>query len=483
MASFNKVRVKKLYLPSQTAGGNGGQRSVLVTASAEDLNALVGAATSGTNGLLLAGTYTNAISILGTATTGINISGANTTGVSVAGATTNALSLSGATTTSALNITATDTAGTYGIYLKKTVTGMAGSSYVGAYIRAEAATTAATAKSLYGAIIYGTSNAVTHTTGSLWGSLHYAYAKGDAAQTIANIYGIQSEISQDAGRSNALTISTEAAFFLGKLTGGNITGLTKVHGMILRFGDMDGDSNAYGNGILIEDDAGMSGTSTLTTGINISIATATAINIAGTTTTAVNVASGAVNIGVTGTRRTLVAATPLFNMWATSAATTGNLRTAQFNTYYTGTTATENIEAVASIVTSNVGAGQWVNAFYGKVDLATNGSVSGQGGVICAEIAMPSASPAGGRYACFEAEINAAGTGFGVSTSFFNGNAWGAQVAAFRTSGFIFDFTGLGTATGGKIFDTCTAAAASHALRINIDGTPYYIMLNSNVDA
>ena len=280
MASFNKVRVKKLYLPSQTAGGNGKQQSVLVTASAEDLNALVGAATSGTNGLLLAGAYTNGISITGTATNSISISGAATTGINITSA-----------TVKSINIANTVTTGTHGIYLKSTVTAFPGSEFIGAYIRAEAATNAATAKSLYGTIIYGTNNAVTQTTGSLWGTLTYAYIKGATAVTIANAYAGQFEISMDAGRSANATITTEAACLLAKVTAGDLADDTKVHGMIIRVGDMDGDSATFGNGILIEDNASMSGTCKFTTGINISSGCTTGINISGANTTAINVSA------------------------------------------------------------------------------------------------------------------------------------------------------------------------------------------------
>ena len=78
MARFNKLKIKKLYLTSQDKTKGQLSKEVLVTASAEDLNSLVGAATSGTNGLLLAGAYTNAINISGTATSAINISTAQT---------------------------------------------------------------------------------------------------------------------------------------------------------------------------------------------------------------------------------------------------------------------------------------------------------------------------------------------------------------------------------------------------------------------
>ena len=76
MARFNKLKVKKLYLPGQGNVKGKLHREVLVTASADDMNSLVGAATSGTNGLLLAGAYTTAINITGSSTTGISMTGA-----------------------------------------------------------------------------------------------------------------------------------------------------------------------------------------------------------------------------------------------------------------------------------------------------------------------------------------------------------------------------------------------------------------------
>ena len=210
------------------------------------------------------------IIISGAATNGILISGKCTDGIEVSGAcTTYGINVSGDIPTS-LNIINTVTTGRYGIYNKNTVTGFAGSDFVGAYIRAESATNAATAKSLYGAIIYGTANAVTHTTGSLWGQLTYAYVKGDVAATINNIYAIQAEFTMDASRANNLTITTEAAVILAKVTAGKMADDTKLNGIIIRLGDMDGDSATFGTGILIEDDSAMSGTCGLTKGINIS---------------------------------------------------------------------------------------------------------------------------------------------------------------------------------------------------------------------
>ncbi len=49
----------------------------------------------------------------------------------------------------------------------------------------------------------------------------------------------------------------------------------------------------------------------------------------------------------------------------------------------------------------------------------------------------------------------------------------------FIDGGYVLNLQGLGAATTGKIFQENTATAATHALRILIGSTPYYIMLTS----
>ena len=161
------------------------------------------------------------------------------------------------------------------------VTAFSGSSFAGRYIRAEAATNAATGKSVYGDIVYGVCNNVTMTTGSLWGALFYAYNKGVAAVTINNMYAVQAELTWDASRTGDCTITTEAAIILAKVTGGRVADYTQINGIIVRLGEMDGDSQTFGTGLLLQDDAAMGGTSTLTTGIDIAIGTTTGITIGG----------------------------------------------------------------------------------------------------------------------------------------------------------------------------------------------------------
>jgi hypothetical protein len=174
-----------------------------------------------------------------------------------------------------------------------------GSSFKGMYLRAEAMTTAASGKSVYGAEIYGVCNNVTMTTGSLWGTLTYAYVKGVAAVTVNNMYAVQGELTWDASRTHDCTITTAAACFRAKITGGRVADYTKIHGYELTIGEMDGDSSKFGSGIFMQDDSGMAGTCTLTTGVNILIGCTTGISIAGATTDALSIsgdATTAINI-------------------------------------------------------------------------------------------------------------------------------------------------------------------------------------------
>jgi len=173
-----------------------------------------------------------------------------------------------------------------------------GDSFKGMYLRAEAATNVATNKSIYGAELYGVCNNVTMGTGSLWGTLTYAYVKGASAVTINHMYAVQGELSWDASRTGACTITTAAACFRAKITGGYVADYTKIDGYVLTIGEMDGDSQTFGNGLLMQDDADMTGTSTLTTGVNINIGCTTGISIAGTTTDAIKISGYATTAAI-----------------------------------------------------------------------------------------------------------------------------------------------------------------------------------------
>lgn len=150
------------------------------------------------------------------------------------------------------------------------------SNFQAVYFRAESAEANTTAN-LSGLQAY--SVAIDVDQGYVQGIEGYGYLKGSVSATTKRSYGVHGEFTTDAGATKI--ISEEAAALLGKINLGstNFTGLTKVHGAILRFGCMDGQSPAYGQGILIEDDADMSGICTLTDGIKITIACADGIEI------------------------------------------------------------------------------------------------------------------------------------------------------------------------------------------------------------
>jgi len=143
--------------------------------------------------------------------------------------------------------------------------------------------------------------------------------------------------------------------------------------------------------------------------------------------------------------------------------------------------ASNMLETARFTLNSTVKIGDWANAVVGKIDFKTTGYVTGLAGAVCAEIDLPSTNPTGGSgtYTCFEGEMIVP-TGFTstVPVSFINLNLSGAGKANFDTNGFIMDLQGLSVATG-KVFQANTATAASHALRIRIGATPYYIMLTA----
>jgi len=187
---------------------------------------------------------------------------------------------------------------TEALELRYQVSAFSGSDFTGMYLRSEAITNAATAKSVYGTQIYGVCNNVTMTTGSLWGTLTYAYCKGVDAVTINNMYAGQFENSWDASRTGDCTITTESAIILAKYTAGRVADYTKLHGIIVRLGEMDGDSQTFGKGIFIEDDAGMSGTSTLTTGIDLEIGCTTGIAVRGACTDGIIISGACSDNGI-----------------------------------------------------------------------------------------------------------------------------------------------------------------------------------------
>ena len=164
----------------------------------------------------------------------------------------------------------------------------------GMYLRMETSEANATG-TLQGATIYGVANNV--GVQNLKGLLSYAYIKGATAKTVATAYGVHAELTWDAGAAST-TITTEMAPVLAKITGGVTSDYTKLHGVIVRVGDMDGASRTYGNGLLIEDDAAIAGAITWTKAISITSAATAGLDMTGAIVTGINIAGSAMTTGI-----------------------------------------------------------------------------------------------------------------------------------------------------------------------------------------
>ena len=165
-----------------------------------------------------------------------------------------------------------------------------------------------------------------------------------------------------------------------------------------------------------------------------------------------------------------------------AVATATNIQSMTVSQTLTGASAVNAAEALRSVLTSNVQIGNWANAILGKIDFSSAGFVTGLAGVICAELDMPPVTLGNGSYCCYEAELNAPssanGWGSSVPVAYFTGNAWGSGVAEFRDEGYIFNFTGLGTPGASKIIQANTDQP-THALRILVDGTDYFLLMTT----
>ena len=126
------------------------------------------------------------------------------------------------------------------------------------------------------------------------------------------------------------------------------------------------------------------------------------------------------------------------------------------------------------------------NGIKGIIDYKDNGYAYGDCAPLSSELILPDSSFGQGQYAGIETQIGVGSSsnfgGTGAPVAFIRMKVYGT-VLNFEEKGYLFDIKGIGAATAGEIFDTCTAAASSHALKILIGTTPYYIMLQDNVDA
>jgi hypothetical protein len=132
-------------------------------------------------------------------------------------------------------------------------------------------------------------------------------------------------------------------------------------------------------------------------------------------------------------------------------------------------------------LSTNVALGGWSNALKAITVYGASGRTTGMGSALCAEMTL-SAGTTAGTYAPAEIELNL-GTGAktGTQTSLIYASVNGDDKGTFDDHGFILSLNGL-TADTGHVFQAAavTDIDSTHALRINIGGTAYFIPLHTS---
>jgi hypothetical protein len=165
-----------------------------------------------------------------------------------------------------------------------------------------------------------------------------------------------------------------------------------------------------------------------------------------------------------------------------STATSGGTRAVYNRLYISG--AGQSGESLRSFTTVDNVAAATAHGAHISLSLGATGSVTGLGVAGRHTIHVPNAL-SGGTYSATQSEIYGDGASSSVAgaTEFSfhryvvdGSNA--AVKATVDTAGYLFSIQGLSVASG-KLFQANTAGAASHALRIKVGATPYYIMLTA----
>jgi hypothetical protein len=187
-------------------------------------------------------------------------------------------------------------------------------------------------------------------------------------------------------------------------------------------------------------------------------------------------------IGASGSAVTLTAGSPIMSLYTTCAGAVGT--NAEPLLVHTTLTGAGQVGGRAKFyMTANVALGSWSNALKSEVVYGASGYTTGLGSAICAEITL-SAGTTQGTYAPLESEIGmATGGSTGTATSFLYCNTGGTGTGTLDDNLYFFEIGAGITAddAGAHLFTTADAAAATHGLRVRIDGTTYWLMLSDSV--
>jgi len=172
---------------------------------------------------------------------------------------------------------------------------------------------------------------------------------------------------------------------------------------------------------------------------------------------------------------------PVVSMYFTCASTnTGtSFQPVIFNTIMTGVGQVGG--RVRVNMESNVRLGAWTNVFKASMDWKTNGSMSGLGSVICAEMTMMASDPpASGEYPVLELEIAMPDGHAGDNKKdFIYCGVTGDNKSNLDTYGYLLNINGV---SDGNFYHSDAPGTLAAGLRIMVGTTPYWIGLYSAKD-
>lgn len=136
-------------------------------------------------------------------------------------------------------------------------------------------------------------------------------------------------------------------------------------------------------------------------------------------------------------------------------------------------------------MTTNVALGGWSNAIKGEVVYGASGRTNGLGSAILAELQL-SAGTTQGNYAPLEIELGCgSGASTGTKTALMYLGVYGTDVGTLDDNAYLFTLAGV-TGGDGHLFDDAmsedTSPAINATLKVNIDGTDWWIPLSDTKD-
>lgn len=188
------------------------------------------------------------------------------------------------------------------------------------------------------------------------------------------------------------------------------------------------------------------------------------------------------DIGSSGTPLVLTAGTPIVEIYATCASTSGSTSAQALvvNSVMTGAGGVGGRSLFS--MDTNVALAGWSNALKALVTYGTSGKTTGIGSVFCAEMVL-SAGTTSGTYAPLESELVAdSAISSGTATSFLYCNIAGSNSTGkttLNTNGYLLELGAGVVDTTDGLFDAATITPTTvefdAALRIRIGGVNYFI--------